>query len=264
MNANYQADPKKKHPLLEIWNSYPDNLDNVIQTTATTHSIEHFIAEVFSMGEFYYYIINVTDSTISNVHPNLLKMHGLKKQPSFLKDIIDLVHPNDIEFVLNAEKMSIDKMIEIGWEHMQNLKVSYCFRMKTHKGNYEMFHHQAIHISKNQDGKLWHALNVHTNIQHITQQNSYSALIIGIGGREDIHHMQYVKNQQESLPIKHLTHRELQVLSLLAYGNSAKKISEILELSYHTVTTHRRNMLQKSGCKNISELIKKSIEWGHI
>lgn len=193
-----------------------------------------------------------------------LKMHGLKKSPKYLKEIIDLIHPDDIEYVMDAERMTIEKMHEIGWEHQQNLKCSYCFRMKTHKGNYEMFHHQSLHIAKDREGKLLQAVNIHTNIHHITHQNSYIVLVAGIGGRNDFHQMQYRKNNEIDSPPPYLTKREIEILSYLSKGNSAKQISDILDLSYHTVTTHRRNILHKTDCRKIPELVKKALEWGLI
>ncbi|MBN9313430.1 MAG: hypothetical protein J0I53_10315 [Chryseobacterium sp.] len=48
---------------------------------------------MFLPGEFYYYIINFADSTLSNYHKNIPTMHGLKKYPEHLKEIIGLVHP---------------------------------------------------------------------------------------------------------------------------------------------------------------------------
>ncbi len=264
MEKDYKVSSKKAHPLLDVWNSFPQTLQNTSQSITTPPPVEQIIGEMFAMGEFYYYALNVFDSTIVNPHPNLLKMHGLKKPPKYLKEIIDLIHPDDIEYVMDAERMTIEKMHEIGWEHQQNLKCSYCFRMKTHKGNYEMFHHQSLHIAKDREGKLLQAVNIHTNIHHITHQNSYIVLVAGIGERNDFHQMQYRKNNEiDSLP-PYLTKREIEILSYLSKGNSAKQISDILDLSYHTVTTHRRNILHKTDCRKIPELVKKALEWGLI
>ncbi len=52
-----------------------------------------------------------------------------------------------------------------------------------------------------------------------------------------------------------LTNREIEIISLIAQGNTSKKISEILFISKKTVDTHRRNILAKTGKKSIAELI---------
>ncbi|TDX83318.1 response regulator transcription factor [Epilithonimonas xixisoli] len=264
MEKDYKVSSKKAHPLLDVWNAFPETLQNTSHSITTPPPVEQIIGEMFAMGEFYYYALNVFDSTIINPHPNILKMHGLKKSPKYLKEIIDLIHPNDIEYVMEAERMTIEKMHEIGWEHQQNLKCSYCFRMKTDKGNYEMFHHQSLHIKKDEAGKLLQAVNIHTNIEHITKVNSYTVLVAGIGGRTDFHQMHYKNIKQTSAPKNILTKREIEILSLLAKGYSAKNISESLDLSYHTVTTHRKNILSKTECKKVPELVKKALDWGLI
>jgi len=264
MDKNYSISSKKAHPLLKVWNAYPHSLSNTAKTISSPPPFEQIIGEMFAIGEFYYYAINIPDSTIISPHINMLKIHGLNRFPKYLKEIIDLIHPDDLDFVLEAEKITIEKMQEIGWEHQQNLKCSYCFRMRTHKGNYEMFHHQSLHIAKSEDGRLLQAVNIHTNIQHITQINSYTVLVVGIGNHNDFHQIHYKKQTDKQTPPNALTKREIEILSLLALGQSAKQISETLDISYHTVTTHRRNIFQKTECAKTSELIKKALEWGYI
>lgn len=55
--------------------------------------------------------------------------------------------------------------------------------------------------------------------------------------------------------IPRLTRREKEILSLLIEGKSTKQISDELFLSYLTIQTHRRNLLQKFNVKNSIELI---------
>ena len=42
-----------------------------------------------------------------------------------------------------------------------------------------------------------------------------------------------------------ITFREQQILSLMAQGHSSKSIAQELGLSFHTVQTHRKNILRK-------------------
>lgn len=56
---------------------------------------------------------------------------------------------------------------------------------------------------------------------------------------------------------KHLTlsQREKEIASLLAAGLSTKQIGERLHISFNTVESHRKNLLQKLEAKNTAELI---------
>ena len=59
---------------------------------------------------------------------------------------------------------------------------------------------------------------------------------------------------------RQLTRRELEVMQLIGIGQSRQQIAEELGISIRTVDVHRRNLMAKLGLKNITELIKFSIQ----
>lgn len=59
--------------------------------------------------------------------------------------------------------------------------------------------------------------------------------------------------------IPSLTSREKEILSLLSSGKSTSQISFDLNLSIHTVMTHRKNIIFKMGVKSISHAISFAI-----
>ncbi len=137
--------------------------------------------------------------------------------------------------------------------------------MRTSAGNYELFHHQALHTYKDENGRLLQAINIHTHIEHITRYNSYMILVSGINGREDFHQMQWMKNDgcSKSAAVV-FTKREVEILSCIAKGYATGEISSILNISQETVRTHRKNILKKADARNSSELIRKAFEWGYL
>lgn len=253
---------EKKHPLVEVWNSY-SGIRKEKKHIAHIPPIERIIGEMFAIGEFYYYVINLTNSTLSHHHPNLLKLHGLTEYPQNLKEIIDLTHPDDIPFIMKAEEKVIQKMMELGKENHLYLKSSYCFRMKTARGNYELFHHQAVLTMEDEDHNLIQSVNIHTNIHHITKKNPNTVLITGIGPRNDFYQIK-IENPSENSSDINLTKRETEVLALIAKGYSGSEISKMLILSEHTIRTHRKNILVKTKCRNSKELLTKAFECGLI
>lgn len=264
MDKKYNVKPIKKHVLENVWNSYPEALSNNVKSIPPPSTLQNIIGDVFALGEYYYYVINVFDSTVINFHPDILKIHGLKKYPKHLSEIINLIHPDDIQFVVDAESKTLEKIKEIGFEHQLNLKCSYCFRMKTENGNYEMFHHQSIHTLKDEEGKLLQAINIHTNIHHITQKNPYTVIVAGIGERKDFHQMQLYNHIIIENPTSRLTKREIETLSLIGKGCSVTEIGLTLNISQHTAHTHRKNIMSKMNVSNTSQLIRKSIESGYL
>ena len=52
-----------------------------------------------------------------------------------------------------------------------------------------------------------------------------------------------------------LSDREREILGLICKGMSNKEIANIIDLSIHTVDTHRRNLLDKTGARNTASLV---------
>ncbi len=61
-----------------------------------------------------------------------------------------------------------------------------------------------------------------------------------------------------------LSPREREILQLVAEGNSSKEVATLLNLSVHTVETHRANIMQKLGLRGIPELILYAVRKGLI
>ncbi len=69
---------------------------------------------------------------------------------------------------------------------------------------------------------------------------------------------------QENQQMPELTPREIQVLQSIADGLSTKEIADTLNLSHHTVDTHRKNLMIKSKCNNVGHLVAWGIKKGII
>ncbi len=66
------------------------------------------------------------------------------------------------------------------------------------------------------------------------------------------------KNELKKVPP--LTKREKQILLLIAAGKTTAVMAGELNVSPLTVDTHRRNLLQKFGVKNVAELIMAAVQ----
>jgi DNA-binding CsgD family transcriptional regulator len=61
-----------------------------------------------------------------------------------------------------------------------------------------------------------------------------------------------------------LTPREREVLQLLAEGRSSKDAAGLLNVSLHTLETHRNNIFQKLNLHSIPELILYAVRKGVV
>lgn len=68
------------------------------------------------------------------------------------------------------------------------------------------------------------------------------------------------ENMSEEKTYKKLSNRELEVLKLVAAGETTKMIADKLFVGIRTVETHRANMMKKLEVQNSAELIRKAVE----
>lgn len=77
-------------------------------------------------------------------------------------------------------------------------------------------------------------------------------------------YMRQMQERQIEDSYELLTTREREILQLLAEGRSNKEVATALNLSLHTVDTHRGNILQKLNLHSTAELILYAIRKGVI
>lgn len=65
-------------------------------------------------------------------------------------------------------------------------------------------------------------------------------------------------------PYESLSNRELEILRLLAKGESLTQIAETLHLNPSTVTTYRSRVLEKTGARNNAQLLRCATENGLV
>jgi DNA-binding NarL/FixJ family response regulator len=69
-------------------------------------------------------------------------------------------------------------------------------------------------------------------------------------------YMQQLKEKNNTAEVIILTQREKEILQLLAREYTNEKIAEALNISYRTVETHRKNIMQKTKSHNLAGLLK--------
>jgi len=67
-----------------------------------------------------------------------------------------------------------------------------------------------------------------------------------------------------SRPLRGLTPREIEVLTLVAHGRTSSEIAEALHIGRRTVESHRANVSSKLGVRNQAELVRYAIERGLV
>lgn len=217
---------------------------------------------IVSTGPFYYYVIDFYDMSLSHVSDTVEDLHGFDPKTLTFEDVLNTIHPDDVEFVADAEAFLTKFFYErIVREKLLNYKMNYSFRSRMKNGEYCLINHQAILLSLDENGRSGKSLNIHTRIDHLTNFNTRKISLIGLNGEPSYMNMtlgEIIK------PLFCFSKREMEVIKLIAKGYSSLEISEKLFIATKTVKKHRQNILQKTDCKNITQLINECGQQGLI
>lgn len=254
----------KSNLLHGVWDKSTDFITTK-QTNIDEVRINNLISTLFCPGPFYFYIVDFFDREINYMHPNIKFVLGLCEKSTRFDDIISRIHPDDMEYVAKAESKVLSYIYNnIGRDKVTDFKMSYCFRFKVEDGSYQLFQHQALILTTDENGGFSKSLNIHTNINHLTKINNFKASVISINhAKPSFYNINVLDNDEDkSSTINLFTKREKEIIALLAEGLSTESIAKKLYLSAKTIATHRKNILKKSNCKNTTEFIVKCIKEG--
>ena len=117
-----------------------------------------------------------------------------------------------------------------------------------------------------EEGFPMYGLMMMTDISHL-KYNGQSMMSI-LNTEDETCQIFYCSEKNEistEEPINHkITARETEVLTKLTKGLSSKQIADQLDISINTVSTHRQNMLLKTGSKSTGELVNFDVKMGLV
>jgi DNA-binding CsgD family transcriptional regulator len=253
---------KSSEKIYDVWKKFEPQISKRELPFSKTQ-IDSLTAEIFSNGPSYFYILDLSNMKISNVSCEIKHIHGLQPEETIFQDILDLIHPDDMEYISKAETKAFELARKIGPEKFRKYKISYCFRLRNAEGSYELFNHQAINLTADENGAMAKALNIHTNISHLSCTNTFKLSAIGMFGEPSYLNIDVgdkVTLPDSSAPV--FSKREIQIIRLMADGCTSQDIANKLFIAHDTVKNHRKKILSKSGSKNIGHLIARCITGG--
>lgn len=250
--------------VMNVWQS--DN--KILRPDKTKFSLEIIdqIAALFSVGNFYYYVLNFETLKMDVVHSGTREVLGIEPEQFTLQSGMQLMHPEDLARLYEKEAVSSDFMYgKISNEDMLLYKVVYMFRLKHSNGCYKTILHQAKALSVSLDGKIQYALGIHTDVTYLNIPFNHNISFIST-----IRPSYYAIYNNGVYTIKEnafkhvFTSREVDIIHKISLGKKFNEIAEQLHISPHTVNTHKKNILLKANCSNMAEAIAKCIREGVI
>ncbi|MCW3788445.1 LuxR C-terminal-related transcriptional regulator [Plebeiibacterium sediminum] len=204
----------------------------------------------------FYHIIQFPQFKLFFTSHNISNILGYHPEELTLKRLYSYIHPEDYPVVLLATK----KMCEFVITDIDNLKpfrsiTSMDFRIRHKDGHYIRLLNQNCLFKKGEEKHSFQTLSFNTDISHIKE-----SLKIEFNYTNNGDNTCFCFPDEELTELSSVfTKREKEILALLAMGKSSNEIGTMLNISKHTVDTHRRKMLSKSHLCNTAELIAYSI-----
>ena len=111
---------------------------------------------------------------------------------------------------------------------------------------------EIIFITAYSDAKTLQSAFESEPVMYVVKPYSDTQLLVAV--QMAFHKVFKKQNVDESSKLS-LTDREREIVQLVANGLSSKQIARQLDISFETVKTHRRRMLQKNNISNFPHLI---------
>lgn len=172
----------------------------------------------------------------------------------------ECLHPTDAKlFMTQVFVKFIDTAKQMSGNEIKNCRFSLNYRLKRKDGVYIKILQQSVVLETNTEGYPLLSLGLLTDI---TEHKSDNKMILSVTHFSPKSGFKTVSTNVFTTEEKTLTPRENEMLQHITYGHDTKRIAQLLNISKYTVNAHRRNIYQKTNCKNIAQLINYAITTG--
>lgn len=179
--------------------------------------------------------------------PSLLKTNGMRYFWS-------RIHPEDLEKWLKALNELMEFTLgNINDEERSRANYTWNYRFKNADDVYVNVVQNTTPLAFDSEGKPIIGL-AHYTVMHPKIKMTISASAKLLNDQNEYETV-YFNNYGQKLLSNRVSNRERDVIRLLVLDYSSKEISEKLNISSHTVDTHRRNILKKLNISSTGELV---------
>ncbi len=204
----------------------------------------HFYEKIFSTLNAIVFVFDLNHYQMLWVNHAFKKILGYNNSTDKIPEdvLLDIYHPDDRDLMAEMKKY-----------FKKNKKGTYTaiFKFRNHKGKYIWLCSAANVFRRNADDSVFEMVGVSINFSN---EISYGKNL-KVVSREQL--------KQSNKPIiEQLTKRERELTRYYANGYKTRDIAEMLDLSFHTVNNHRKNIMKKLGLHSIAGLVNFAVEHG--
>lgn len=211
---------------------------------------------VVNFNTFQYEFIGKGQAFLSGYENEVVEKEGIRFQ-------VRHMHPEDGEFIVKHSYPAFNKILEsLSFEEQKKILLQHNYRFRHKEGHYVHLMEQVTVLKADEEGKIMVCL-VHVYELPMVQPFKIKVLINRLRTDQTYETLLTAEFPQIEEKLQ-LSQREKEIIKLLSAGLNSEKIADRLFISYHTVRTHRKNMLQKLGIKSTSELVAYGITHGIV
>jgi len=225
--------------------------------------LEKHIQKILELDEFlpynstFFCITNTQDLSFEYVSKNMTACLGLDTERMHKEGMHYFwgqMHPDDIPIWLQAmNELMAYTLTEIPVDLRQRMSYTWNYRLKNGSGTYVNIIQNTTPLEFDLNMKpiigLAHYTILHQDIKlPITATAKYL-------NETNAYETKYFNNFSEKLLDDGISNRERDIIRLLVQHHSSKDIGKMLNISIHTVNTHRRNILKKLKISTTGELV---------
>lgn len=210
-----------------------------------TIQVNSQVLDLFDHGNQFFYFVDYVSSRILYVSPNIVNVLGFKPDEYDLSKVYETIHPEDRKAVFEIGKMVINREQTniTGFSHNQvDLYVTY--RTAKKNGRYTRI---SRTVSRHIDAGRIFEMAVIRDISHV---HCGTMVTVSLLGGRPLKELPAVTNGGPAI-----SRREQEIIYYISQGYTSRRIAYELNISELTVNTHRRNIMRKTGKKNLVDLL---------
>jgi len=161
---------------------------------------------------------------------------------------LSFFHPEDEKFVSRIVKGVVHHTVRCS-NGIRQPFLNLTYRLRKKDGTYLKVLRQASICEIDNKGRLVSNFSILTDISFINNNDKVEWELFANELDVDLFNASVRKEFANFF-----TPRETNIIKLVLAGNTSRQIAEELFISAHTVSSHRKNILKKSRCSNVSEL----------
>ena len=202
------------------------------------------------MASQYSWVHNLKTYKLEDLR-RIKKVLGYNENDFTLEFYFSKIHPDDKNIIFEASRIAINYINEYKLFDPELCQLTLLYRILKSDNQYAHIQRQSV-VYEVFNNKIHKTFSLCNNVTALNLKCPCSVYFTapGFAINENFH----IVNKNK-LCLNKLSIREKNIVMLLSAGYDTKTISQKLNLSVSTIYTHRRNILKKTGMKNMVEVI---------